>query len=80
MCARLITCRAHDAALAIAVTDGDRLPLEARVVEDLYRRKERVEVDVEDAARRRSRRGQPFGSTTTVTSGAIPGKTFTATL
>jgi len=60
-CARLIVCGADYAALSIAVTNRNRLSGERRVVADLYRRKEGVEINVKDAAwRGRARCRQPF--------------------
>jgi hypothetical protein len=60
-CTRLIVCGADYAALSIAVTNSNRLPGERRIVADLYRRKEGVEINVKDAARRgRARCRQPF--------------------
>jgi hypothetical protein len=59
--ARLIVRGADHAALSIAVTNSNRLPGERRIVADLYRRKEGVEINVKDAARRgRVRCRQPF--------------------
>jgi hypothetical protein len=59
--ARLIVCGADHAALSIAVANRNRLSGERRIVADLYRRKEGVEINVKDAARRgRVRCRQPF--------------------
>jgi hypothetical protein len=56
-CTRLIVCGADYAALSIAVTNSNK----RRIVADLYRRKEGVEINVKDAARRgRARCRQPF--------------------
>jgi hypothetical protein len=60
-CARLIVRGADHAALSIAVANRNRLSGERRIVADLYRRKEGVEINVKDAARRgRARCRQPF--------------------
>jgi hypothetical protein len=60
-CARLIVCGADHAALSIAVANRNRLSGERRIVADLYRRKEGIEINVKDAARRgRARCRQPF--------------------
>jgi hypothetical protein len=59
--ARLIVCGADHAALSIAVANRNRLSGERRIIADLYRRKEGVEINVKDAARRgRVRCRQPF--------------------
>jgi len=60
-CARLIACGADYAALPFTVSDCNRLPRQLRIVADLYRRKEGVKVNVQDAARRGALRWvQPF--------------------
>jgi len=60
-CACLIVCGANHAALSMAVTNRNRLSCERRVVADLYRRKEGIEINVKDAARRGGARcRQPF--------------------
>ena len=60
-CARLIVRGADHAALSIAIANRNRLSGERRIVADLYRRKEGVEINVKDAARRgRARCRQPF--------------------
>lgn len=59
--ARLIAGGADHAALAIAVTHGNWLSGKRRIVANFYRRKEGVEINVKDAARRGRVRGrQPF--------------------
>jgi hypothetical protein len=59
--ARLIVCGADHAALSVAVTNRNRLSSKRRIVTDLYRRKEGVEINVKDAARcERVRCLQPF--------------------
>jgi hypothetical protein len=59
--ARLIAGGADHAALAIAVAHGNWFSGKRRIVADLYRRKEGVEINVKDAARRGRVRGrQPF--------------------
>jgi hypothetical protein len=59
--ARLIVRGADHAALSVAVANRNRLSGERRIIADLYRRKEGVEINVKDAARRgRARCRQPF--------------------
>src|SRR4029078_9432517 len=90
----LVRCSAHHTPrIRATAPDHDRFPAQLRMVALLDGSEERVEVHVQDRGAghpgmmlrgrgpgQGSGRHQPFGSTATVTSGDMPGETWTATL